>query len=556
MLCPALLRARAQSGAAVAGVVLDLHGTPQMGALVELMRVDATVVAYTFTDVHGRYVLSATAPGQYQLRASAAFLLPAVRTNLRLSPNMRAVANLTLTALVEIGNWFPAERRAASEAGDDWRWTLRSAASRPLLKVAGDEDEADVSSSGPEHISAASEQGHLTVMTDEGSFGSGGTHQALTLGRSEASGRAEVLRANLGVSPSMGDAASVAVNAGYQRQAPFGGETRVVAGYASQPEVSAPGASGLRSVTLASSERMAFGDAVMIDAGTLLSAERLMASRVKAAPFLRAVVTPAAGFALMYRYAAAPELQSSEDMDNIQITPEILSDAHGRPVALSGSHQELAASHTVENDTQTVSVYIDTLPFVALQGGGNLSARELVGLPVAADVSTGTFRVAVHGYTAHGVSFSWTHSLTHSLTPALATTFGMDLGSALARGDAPLALGNIEAGVHTRVSPAVSASLHGTSVRTGTSFRAVYRWQPAGTLNAVNVYNAAPEQAYLSCLLRQKLWSGRRLQGVNAVIEATNLLEEGYQPMVGPDGETLFLAQVPRTLQAGLSFSF
>ncbi len=523
-----------------------------MGALVELMRVDATVVAYTFTDVHGRYVLSATTPGQYQLRASAAFLLPAMRTNLRLSPNMRAMANLTLTALVEIGTWFPAERRAAGEAGDDWRWTLRSAASRPLLKLAGDEDEAEVSSSAPEHSSAASEQGHLTVMTDEGSFGSGGTHQMLTLERSEADGRAEVLRANLGVSPSVEDPPSVAVNAGYERQTPFGGETRVVGGYASQPEVSAPGASGLRSVILASSERMELGDAVMIDAGTLLSAERLMASRVNAAPFLRAVVTPAANFALMYRYAAAPELQSSEDMDHVQITPEILSDAHGRPVALSGSHQELAASHTVENDTQTVSVYIDTLPFVALQGGGNLNARELAGLPVAADVSTGTFRIAVHGYTAHGVSFSWTHSL----TPALATTFGMDLGSALARGAAPLALGNIEAGVHTRVSPAISASLHGTSARTGTSFRAVYRWQPAGTLNAVNVYNAAPEQAYLSCLLRQKLWSGRRLQGVNAVIEATNLLEEGYQPMVGPDGETWFLAQVPRTLQAGLSFSF
>ena len=552
MLCPAWLQATAQREAAVGGVILDLHGTPQMGALVELLRADATVVAHTFTDEHGRYLLSAIRPGQYQLRASAAFLLPALRTNLRLIPNTRAMANLTMTALVEVGTWFPAERRTSGEAGDDWRWTLRSTASRPLLKMAGNDEEAEVSSLAPEHGSAASEQGHLTVMTDDGSFGRGGTHQVLTLGRSEAGGRGEVLRANLGVAPSVGDPASVAVNAGYQRQTPFGGETRFVAGYASQPEVSAPGASGLRSVTLASSERMALGDAVMIDAGTLLSAERLMASRVNAAPFLRAVVSPAAGFALMYRYAAAPELQSSEDMDNVQITPEILSDARGRPIAFSGSHQELAVSHTVENDTQTVSVYIDSLPLAALQGGGTLNSGELAGLPVAADVSTGTFRVAVHGYTARGVSFAWTHSL----TPALAATFGMDLGSALARGAAPLALENLDTGVHTRVSPALSASLHGTSARTGTGFRAEYRWQPAGTLNTVNLYNAAPEQAYLSCLLRQKLWSGRRLQGVNAVVEATNLLEEGYQPMIGPDGETLFLAQVPRTLQAGLSFSF
>ena len=64
------------------------------------------------------------------------------------------------------------------------------------------------------------------------------------------------------------------------------------------------------------------------------------------------------------------------------------------------------------------------------------------------------------------------------------------------------------------------------------------------------------DQAYLSCSLRQKLWTGHRLQGIDAVLEATNLLEEGYQPMVAADGQTLILAQAPRALQAGLSFSF
>jgi hypothetical protein len=87
--------------------------------------------------------------------------------------------------------------------------------------------------------------------------------------------------------------------------------------------------------------------------------------------------------------------------------------------------------------------------------------------------------------------------------------------------------------------------------------RAEYRWQPADSLTQVNSYNATPNEAYLSFYLRQRLACGRFLpNGVDAVVEATNLLEQGYQPVLAPDGHTLFLAQVPRAIQGGLAFNF
>ena len=46
------------------------------------------------------------------------------------------------------------------------------------------------------------------------------------------------------------------------------------------------------------------------------------------------------------------------------------------------------------------------------------------------------------------------------------------------------------------------------------------------------------------------------LRGMDAVVEATNLLAQGYEPLISPDGQTLFLAQVPRGVLAGLAFSF
>ena len=558
MLCPAFSRAAGQGGAAVGGVVRDLHGTPQMGALIELLGPDAAVVAQTFTDDHGRYLLSALSPGKYQLRASAAFLLPALRPNLRLAEGVRSMADLTMTAMVEVGAWFPAEKRSPVEPADDWRWTLRSTANRPLLRFGGDTDDSKDAVLRGESSPGSFEAAQLALGAETGGFGEGGTHQTVTVDRSVQVDKREALRADIAQPYSGEGATSVALSAGYERQTMLGGETRVQAGFLSQPQIAAPvsGAnpdiSGLETITLASTERLALGDAVMIDAGTLLSAERMVTSRVSAAPFLRVVVTPSAGLALMYRYAAGRALQSSADLDGPEVESQALSDAQGQPITVRDTHQELAVSHVVGSDIETLAVYEDDLPVGALQGGGGLAAREFAGLPILSDASTGTFRIAVGGYTAHGMSVSWTHSI----TPALAASLAADLGSALVHGAEPLTLASLQSSVRAHLSPALSATVHGRIAHSGTSFRAQYRWQPSATLDTVDSFNTVQNQAYLSCYLRQKLWSGRRLQGVNAVVEATNLLEEGYQPMLGPDGETLFLAQVPRTLQAGLSFNF
>ena len=544
-------RALAQGETAVSGVVRDLHGTPQMGAVVELLGPNAAVLARTFTDDHGRYLLSSLNPGLYQLRASAAFLLPVLRSNVRLNAGAKAVANLTMTAIFEVGAWFPAERRSLEEPADDWRWTLRSSASRPMLRWTADPD-PDKESSSAEQRAAVVEQERFAVFSGDGRFADGGAHQVISVDRAEANGETEVLRADIGDPVLNGAEPSVTAGAGYERQSVLGGETRVALGYESQPELADSGATGLQAVTLATSERLSLGDAVMIDAGTLLSAERLVQSRVSSAPFLRVVVTPETGFAVMYRFAAGRIVQSSEDLNSVETMPVALSDSTGRPVALTGTHQELAISKTDDRDTATVAIYQDSLPVEALQGTGILTANEIAGLPVIADASTGTFHMAVAGYTGRGVSVSWTRVL----APALAACVEADLGTALVRNDAALTIAHPERGLATRTIPAVSATLHGTLARTGTSFRAQYRWQQTGAVDEVNAYNVASEQAYLSMFLRQRLWSGHRLQGLDAVLEATNLLEEGYQPMVGPDGETLFLAQVPRALQAGLSFSF
>jgi hypothetical protein len=97
----------------------------------------------------------------------------------------------------------------------------------------------------------------------------------------------------------------------------------------------------------------------------------------------------------------------------------------------------------------------------------------------------------------------------------------------------------------------------GRVIHSGTKVRAAYRWQPERLVTAVNPYEAFSDQAYLSFYLRQPIRCGNLLPpGLEATIDVTNLLSQGYRPFLSKDGQTLFLAQSPRTMQAGVAFTF
>ena len=122
----------AASQGAVSGVVRDSAGVPQIGAAVQLLRADMSVIAAVYTNGKGAYTFNDVLPGRYAVKAMGAWFLPSVRENVRVRAN--TIVNLTLNTLYEVMQWLPAEPRAASAAKDDWEWTLRSAANRPLLR--------------------------------------------------------------------------------------------------------------------------------------------------------------------------------------------------------------------------------------------------------------------------------------------------------------------------------------------------------------------------------------------------------------------------------------
>jgi len=119
---------------AISGYVRDSSGVPQMGAVVEIIGTAARTLT-VFTDGAGFYSATDLPPGFYTVKVSAPSFLPAWRDKIGLHPGTSTHLNITLNTLLNAIRLAPM-RGTADE--DDWKWTLRSVANRPVLRVFDD----------------------------------------------------------------------------------------------------------------------------------------------------------------------------------------------------------------------------------------------------------------------------------------------------------------------------------------------------------------------------------------------------------------------------------
>lgn len=540
----------------VTGVVRDAEGIPQMGALVEAIIPDTGLAGSAVTDSRGRYHLNLR-PGSYRLKATAALLMPAVREHLQLVRGGRSIADMTLAAMLAPTGWLPASRRGSSEPGDDWMWTLRSSSSRPMLRYADvDGDPLSVSSSRQEARRGAS-GGSLEVKSGAGQFARGGSHQVLVLTRVDAHGSGTILRADLsGPRTPYPVAPSAEVSVGFQRKTILNGYSRMVMTYSGHPELTQGGrATGMQGATLRSAERMELGDAVRVDAGSVLREANFGGNAVAMEPFLRVQAHAAGGLVLAYGMTRSRGTESIEDLDRVQAALPLAVMRNGHLRLETGSHHALSAAAKVRGGgVVELALYRDRLRNPLISGIGTVAAADIPAEGFAADPTTGTYRVAARDYSSDGVRVSFRQPLTHSLSAGAEFTTGRALRAAKL---APASLSDVMASLSPDRIYAGTVFTDGKILRTGTTLRASYRWQPARALTPVDAFRVGDDGAFLSCTLRQSL---RRIpgmpQGLEAVVDLQNLLAEGYQPYLSTDGSTLYLAQTPRALQGGISFTF
>jgi hypothetical protein len=534
----------------IAGTVRDGRGTPQEGATVELLRPDTSVVASVFTDEYGRFLLAHLVPGTYSLKATGTLFLPTLRENLQVLVHRRTSVNLTLSTVMEAFEWLPAKRRSVDEPDDEWAWTLRSAANRPLLRMLEDGPLVVVSDMDTAPVLKA----RVILRGGANEFGEGGMHNAFEIERSKQDDRRMILRADIG-SSEISSVASVETLVGYERQLTMGNTIRTVAVMQDLPGIEqTANQQGIQAMVLRSSQTMQLTSFLDAEMGNEFEAVRGNGTEFANHPF--GTVTWRGGdTAVSYRLATARNAQVASEIDQSTSAMPTVTEVGGALRLERGLHQKIQVEHTGDRTRYEVAIYRDRIANTVVNGGGDLSAADLNSGYVVYDPVTELLNVAGASYTTKGVVGD-VKTRVHGETWL---TLGFADGDALTM-PAFAVPASLEGGLMTlkpQHTQMYSVAMSGHISQTGTHWQASYRWQPSDTVTAVAPYDVASPDAYLSIILRQPLHCWHLLpNGVEALVDVRNLLAEGYRPFITTDGSTLYFAQAERSVRGGVSFTF
>ena len=518
----------------------------------------ATLVARAFTNSRGYYSFERLVPGRYAVRVASASYLPVLKENLRV--RSATIVNMTVRTIDDLMQWTPTPRRVRVGGEDDWAWTLRSAETRPLLRWQDDGTPELVENGSAETTVAAQRRLRVAIGAWRGRFAESGEQVNVAAEDRMSRGRTGVMSARVG-SPAGSDA-WVETMLGFRQEMGSGQiagsrSVNTVLAMRSDPMVSTGGQAGLQEIALRGWEKMQLLESLNAEAGSDQVFLRMGdgSAIVEAMPFASVVWSRGAG-TLEYRMATA----LPEDSGASTIEPEAwlptANEANGRLAIEHGLHQELGWQTTAGPARMMLVVYGDSIANPTLEAGGQLTGNGGVGQWMLMDAGSGVLRGAGAGYSTTGVV-----AQVESRLPG-----GNHVRLSYASGDAlvmptmaaPTDIVTILRGTTARRAQMYSLAMSGEMDRTGTHWRASYRWQPEETVTEVAPYAVDAAEPYLNLYLRQPLegWRDGGEGRVAVLVDVQNLLAQGYQPFVTIDGSRLFFAQAQRAFFAGLQFNF
>jgi hypothetical protein len=548
---------------AISGYVRDGSGIPQMGAAVEILG-SAAQALRVFTDDRGFYSVASLLPGTYSVKVSAPSFLPSLREKIGVRAGAKLMVNVTLTTLFEAIQLVPLRSPVDD---DDWKWTLRSVSNRPILRVL--EDGTTVVAQSGESASDRELKGTVTFLA--GSPGQGyGSPSDMTAGfaveRSLLSSGTLRLNGNVGYTDGQGTPAAVLRTTYTNRfNGVFEPSIAITALRLSSPDVNAMPAGSLQALSVKSSDRVVFGDMVEMKFGSELQTIQFM-GRVNAfRPFASADLHITPNTVLEYQYASSvPNMglegrlsndRAGDDLDSasadLSETAPRMSISGYAPAVERAHHQEVSVSQRIGKNNMQVAIYSDRIVDPMLTGVGEMTAESGDVLP---DVYSGTFSYQGNDFSTGGMRVVLQRKLMSDLTATLDYGYGGVLD--LSRPDVQLQ--DARNWIHTEHRQAVAAKFSGMVPRSKTHWIASYRYVGGRTLTPVDEFNtsAGESDPYLNLCIRQPIPASFLAGHMEILVDLRNLMAQGYVPVMGQDGHTVYLVQSARSVRGGLAFSF
>ncbi|MGA2980015.1 MAG: carboxypeptidase-like regulatory domain-containing protein [Terriglobales bacterium] len=549
---------------AISGYVRDGSGVPQMGAAVEILG-SAVQALKVFTDDRGFYSVASLVPGTYSVKVSAPSFLPSLREKIGVRAGARLMVNVTLTTLFEAIQLVPLRSPVDD---DDWKWTLRSVANRPILRVL--EDGTTVVAQSGEASVDHDLKGTVTFLA--GSPGQGfGSPSDMTAGfaveRSLLSSGTLRLNGNVGYDSDGQGIPSAVLRTTYTNRfnGVFEPSVAITALRLSSPDLNTMSGATLQALSVKSSDRVVLGDKLEMKLGSELQTIQFM-GRVNAfKPFASADLHITSNTVLEYQYASSvpnvglgDRLGNDRPGDDLDSASADLSETAPRmsitgfaPAVERAHHQEVSISQRVGKNNMQVAFYSDSIVDPVLTGVGEMTAESGEVLP---DVYSGTFSYQGNDFASRGMRVVLQRKLLSDLTATLDYAYGGVLD--LSRPDVQLQ--DAREWIRAERRQAVAAKFSGTVPKMKMRWIASYRHAGGRALTPVDLFNTSAGQAdpYLNLCIRQPIPASFLAGHMEVLVDLRNLLAQGYVPVMGQDGHTLYLVQSARSVRGGVVFSF
>jgi hypothetical protein len=534
----------AERSGEISGFVRTETGAPQMGAIVEILGA-ASQALVVFTDDTGHYTATGLVPGLYSLKVSAPSFLPALRDKIGLRAGGSVKVNVTLSTLLGVMQLGPVRHLPDD---DDWKWTLRSVANRPVLRALDDplsgEKKEDHDLTGTVAFlagSAAAGYGPGSDMTT-----------AFKVERSIFSDGRLAFSGNVAYGESL---PSAVLRTTYSHRMSNGSQPTMgvmLSRFApSDPNLHN---AALQAIALSAGDDFAVGDVLELKFGSELQTIQFLGHLNAFRPYASFDMHLSPDTVVEYDYTTSrPDPRAEKGFDS---APADMSEANPRVSLLAFSprvenahHQEVSVSHRAGKTNMQLAMFTDRVGDPALTGVGDVTAAGGYLVP---DLASGTFNYTGRNFNTSGLRVVLQHKFASDLTATLDYAYGGVLN--LSQPDVPLQQAQQFMTIERR--HALAAKLSGDFSRTHTRWIASYRWVSGQGITPVDMFNSSAGQSdpFLNVFIRQQIpsFGGH----VEALIDLRNLLAQGYVPVLGQDGQTVYLVDSARSIRGGVSVNF
>ncbi len=540
----------------LSGVVMDLAGTPQMGATVVVLPENRPAAETSLlTNDRGVFSAEKLLPGLYSVRVTLAGFLPALHRHVRVDAALPTLLRIELDSLFTAVDRLR-RRPAQPMDSDEWAWVLRtSSATRPILRYV-DGEVRDAYQPAPSE-KARKNASHGRVELTSGARRPG-----------SASNLADAPSSAFSYSQKIGSVSRLmlAGQMSYENSAAAGFATMwLPAGETGKgPETTlvlrqsklGPGGPTFRGVRMQQTQQHTLGDRIAVRYG----AEYILVGLGRNASTLRprgeVNVDLGSGWRAMLLLAASPRLTDEGPrqgalqaaLDQLDAFPAVLL-RNGRPVFEGGWHEEMGLERKLgETAIVVAALFHDRSRHTAVFGRGDVSSPEFF-----QDYFSDAF--AYDG----GASRSWGTRIAYrqKFPGDLEATLLYAWAGVLAPDQAAEGI-ELRDALQTRYRHSLAARVSARMPRWGTQLSASYKWINGQAVSRQDNFGEISYQVdpYFNLSVRQPLpeflFFSRKFE---ALADFRNLLAQGYVPVSTAEGQLLLIPSM-RTVRGGLNFQF